>query len=107
MGFRVCRVLGFRVIRGLKPSPPFERRCEQRFFLQPRARNLGPSWKEAEKGGGDVVRVFSHEGENQCTLHSFGPVGWLQAGLCLPMYGRSPEGLYASTHCLTQYGCVG
>ena len=22
--------------------------------------------------------------------------GWLEAGLCLPMYGKSPEGLYTS-----------
>ena len=34
---------------------------------------------------------------------------WLEAGLCLPMYGRSPEGLYtsvlhSSSHCLTQEG---
>ena len=36
---------------------------------------------------------YSHQGENQCTLYIFG----LEAGLCLPMCGKSPEGLYTST----------
>ena len=40
---------------------------------------------------------YSHQGENQCTLYIFGLLGWLEAGLCLPMYGKSPEGLYTST----------
>ena len=26
----------------------------------------------------------------------FAPLGWLEAGLCLPMYGKSSEGLYTS-----------
>ena len=30
-------------------------------------------------------RVFPSR-KNQCTLYIFGPLGWLEAGLCLPMY---------------------
>ena len=37
---------------------------------------------------------YSHQGENQCTLFMSGPLHYLEAGLCLPMCGRSPEGLY-------------
>ena len=62
----------------------------------------GPSWEVTENVGAtaetwDLGLGYSHEGENQCTLYVFGPLGWLEAGLCLPMYGKSPEGLYTST----------
>ena len=39
---------------------------------------------------------YSLQGEQQCTLYIFGLLGWLEAELCLPMYGKSPEGLYTS-----------
>ena len=34
---------------------------------------------------------YFHQEENQWSL------GWLEAGLCFPMYGKSPEGLCTST----------
>ena len=44
-------------------------------------------------------------------LYIFGSLKWLEAELCLPMYDKSPEGLYTSIlHRLlplsSQYGCM-
>ena len=43
----------------------------------------------SHQGGKSMYIVYIH-------IYGFGPLGWLEAGLCLPMYGRSPEGLYTS-----------
>ena len=50
---------------------------------------------------------YSHQQKNQCTVYTFGPLGWLEAGLGLPMYGKSPQGLYTSTlHRLLPLSCL-
>ena len=41
---------------------------------------------------------YSHQGENQCTLYTFGSLNWL---LCFPIYGKSLEGLYTFILCST------
>ena len=38
--------------------------------------------------------VFPSRGKS---MYIFGPLRWLEAGLCLPMCGKSLEGLYTST----------
>ena len=55
----------------------------------------GPPRRSLKMWACQVGFIFPSR-ENQCTLYIFGPLGWLEAGLCLPMYGKSPEGLYTS-----------
>ena len=76
------RFWGCQVFFCLRPSPA------DLLQLGARTPQGGAPWKEAENLG--RVRL------NQCTLYIFGPLGWLEAGLCLPMYGKSPDDLYTS-----------
>ena len=85
------------VSRGLAPGP-------SRGLQGPpgASRGLGGVWRGFSKPRRlfrDLILGFGvfPSKKNQCTLYIFGPLGWLEAGLCLPMYRKSPEGLYTST----------
>ena len=90
----------FRPDFGGVPGRPPCSRPSPADLLQLGARTLpgGPPGDSAGdgRGLGTLGLGYSHQGENQCTLYIFGLLGWLEAGLCLPMYGKSPEGLYTS-----------
>ena len=65
-----------------------------------------PPSKEAENLGATLVWGIPIKGKINAHCRDFGLLGWLEAELYLPMYGRSSEGLYRLSLCLTQYGCL-